>query len=161
MKVRGSLLGLAMLVAGPIYAQTPRPASSIAASGDTVVTANFPNAKVVASIRTARLDGSCASECPASRTWTTWGAKRVTVVKKLSLSVNGHPVPVPLSVYAALFQPGDASLADGHGHFTLRIRGGDGSEAYFVVLTFTAHALDQLRVYGQEAPAQPTQVTTF
>jgi hypothetical protein len=150
-----------LLFAGCFSMGTARGQTRIAESGATVLVVTSPKGKAVVTIRTATLTGTCGSACPASGVWLALGSKQSTVVEKMDISIDGQPVGVPLSVYADMFQPGNASLRFENGGFVLRIDGGDGGESYFVLIYFDAQGVDQLKVFDPELPDHPTQVTRF
>jgi hypothetical protein len=150
-----------LLVSTSAFVGPARCQTLIKSSGVTIVKADLPQGKVEVSIRAATLDGDCASTCPASRVWAEWGAKKVIVIQEMNISVNGHSLAVPLSVYASLFQPGDATLQSTKGSVTLRIDGGQASESYFVLLSFDARGLRQLRLYDPDFPNHPLEITNF
>lgn len=132
-----------------------------ARSGTTVITKKFPQGMVVVKVHTSALDGGCAKACPTSRIWAEWGVRRVVVIQELTITVNGHPIAVPLSVYSSLFDPARPSLYTGKQGFVLRIGGADGSEAYFALLYFDSSAVRQLKVFSDLDPTHPTQVTRY
>lgn len=134
---------------------------TVADSGTTVVSGNFPRGKVVVKIRTAMLDQNCSKSCPTSTDWAGWGGKHVVVVQKVTIFVNGHPVFVPLGAYSNLFAPERASLRSNTRGFVLRVNGGDASESYFIRLYFNQGGVHELEVYSSLDPTHPTEVAHF
>lgn len=152
------LLSGAFLVLGlsvfPVFAQAQ---TQIARSGSTVVAAVFSTGKVTATIHTIKLEGDCAKACPASRPVTEWGPTGATVIQNMEISVDGHPVIVPPSVYASFSEPLKASLSFEDGNFVLRIDGGDGALSYFVRIYFDRKEINREMSYASAFPDQPTE----
>ena len=153
--------GLLPIIAITLFLEVAKAQSRITPSGTTVVKATSPKGTAVVTIATATIQDGCANSCPASRAWIELGAQNVAVVRKIDISIDGHPVAVPLSVYASLFQPKDSSLRFVKGSFVLRITGADGGESYFLLLYFDSSGISQLKLYNSEFPSQPAQVTRF
>lgn len=167
--------GARMLLLGTLMTVSPFPLvagvqrrTPIAGSGTTIVTGDFPKAKVVVRIRTATLEQGCARACPTSDVWTKslwWlkgGLKKAVVVQDVAISVNGDRLFVPASAFATLFEPGDASIRLGKRDFVLRIDAGLGaSESYFTLLYFDAKNVNRQEIYSEMYPSHPTEVTRY
>ncbi len=129
--------------------------------GTTVIQSQSPLGIGVVTMVTKVLRGDDAGSCPASRAWTALGPNSAAVIEEMKITINGNSIPVPLSVYASLFEPGGASLKFDDGTFVLRIDGADGGEAYFVLLYFDAKGVNRMLVYDSEFPDHPTEETRY
>jgi hypothetical protein len=135
--------------------------AKIVQSGNTIVSAASSSAKARAEIQTVRLSGDCAHLCPASRVWTDLGAESASIVRRVKLSVGPRTIFVPLSVYASLFEPRQASLKFEKGSFLLTISGADGGESYFVQIYFDAGGVNRSLTFSSEFPEAPVQDTHY
>jgi hypothetical protein len=136
-------------------------AAKIAQSGTTIISVASSSAKASAEIQTVRLSGDCARLCPASRVWVDTGVESATIVQRLRLSIGPHTIFVPLSVYASLFEPRQASLKVEKGSFVLTIGGADGGESYFVQVYFDAGGVNRTLTFNSEFPDAPLQDTHY
>jgi len=89
------------------------------------------------------------------------GAKEVSVVSNVRITVNGKQISVPRSVFLDLFDPHEASLQPDKDGFVLRIDDGDASNAGFVLVSFDVRQVRQRIVYSALTPEKPSEDTRY
>ena len=89
------------------------------------------------------------------------GAKEVSVVSNVRITVNGKQISVPRSVCLDLFDPHEASLQPDKDGFVLRIDDGDASNAGFVLVSFDVRQVRQRIVYSALTPEKPSEDTRY
>lgn len=156
-KARATAFGCigALFLSGVVtiaYGQT-----RIAPSGSTVVSAALGLGKATVTIYTAAMQGSCESSCPRIRPWMQTGFRQLTVVQKIEISVDGQAVHVPRSGLAGLLGAGGASLGVEGGSFVLKISGGDGALAYYVLIFFDRERVTRQLTYVAESDAEAAE----
>lgn len=161
LKARILFAGCLLIVGLHTSAAVAAGQTKIEESGSTVISATSPKGKASVTIHTARLEGECASTCPASRSWKEWGAEEVSVVQAMDFSINGHPLAVPTSVFATLRDMGQGSLRFEKGSFVLEISGGDGAFSYFVRIYFDASGINRRIGYSSLSPDTPLEDTRY
>ena len=85
----------------------------------------------------------------------------VSVVRKISIEVDGNPLAVPWSVYADLFNLRGAELASESGIFRLVTGGAGGADTYSVHIYFDSKRVIKREGYGAFPPYKPTEVTLY
>jgi hypothetical protein len=129
---------------------------SIAPSGSTSIHATTAGKKVDLAIRAARIESS-SEIFPNIES----GAKSVTLITDLQLTVNGARIFVPRSVFADLLDPRTTSIRPEKSDILLTISGGDGAESYFVSIIFDSMKVKRRLLYSTLTPTVPSQVTTY
>jgi hypothetical protein len=82
----------------------------------------------------------------------------LSFLQSVSISVNGHPLWIPRSSYADLFDPGETTISYEKGEFVLSIVGADASDAYQVRIGFDSERVLQRTVYSLEGSGEkPTE----
>lgn len=117
-----------------VLSQSARPGVDIIPiipPGATSTSVSWAGKKAMITIHTIRIDSSNVA-FPPSET----GAKAVTLVKDLDITINGSSLLVPRSVFADLIDPRRMSAKFEKGSFVLSIGGGDGAESYGVRVYF-------------------------
>src|SRR2546428_3703221 len=84
-----------------------------------------------------------------------------SVVRAITIKMNGQRIPVPGSVFCDLVLPNRAELGVGPGISVLTIRGGDASASYVVRIEFDSARVKRTTFAISLIPDKPLQITTF
>jgi uncharacterized protein YbjT (DUF2867 family) len=85
----------------------------------------------------------------------------VSIVRGMSIAVDGNSLVVPRSVYADLFNVRGAELTLGKGVFKIMTGGAHGSDTYSVHIYFDAKRLIKRESYDAFPPYKPLEVTVY
>jgi len=85
----------------------------------------------------------------------------ISVVRQMTIAVNGQDVWVPRSAYADLFDPRKAYLRSENGVFVLLVGGADGSDSYSVHIRFDATRVISRTVYDTMSPPRISEKTIY
>ena len=88
-------------------------------------------------------------------------AKTVTIVEKLSISVNDKYIFVPFSVVADLIDPREAAIKFENKSVILSINGGDASEAYTLRVYFDTKHVQRRTYFDSYFPKKPMEDTRY
>lgn len=89
------------------------------------------------------------------------GYDKVSIVRGMSIAVDGNSLVVPWSVYADLFNVRGAGVTVEKGIFELTTGGAHGADTYSVRVYFDAKRLIKREAYGAFPPYKPLQVTVY
>lgn len=145
-------LSTLLLVAWPILIN----GQSIAPSGPTAVHVMTAGKKVDLTARTAKIDSS-SELFPNVES----GAKSVSIIVDLQITVNGDRVFVPRSVFTDLLDPRTLSIRAENSNLLLTISGGDGAESYFASIFFDSTKVKRRALYSTLTPKAPSQETVY
>ena len=140
-----------------VYSVEAQDRATISPRGMTIVSARLNRSQVQVTIRTTIINSSHVlfpSEYIP-------GAKEVSVVSNVRITVNGKQISVPRSVCLDLFDPHEASLQPDKDGFVLRIDDGDASNAGFVLVSFDVRQVRQRIVYSALTPEKPSEDTRY
>jgi hypothetical protein len=88
----------------------------------TVASGPGPSGGATVTFQTEELDADCALSCPSSRDWfIARGMRKVSLVEKLSISVNGKPILVPALTYTGMYDPSWATVRQTGTSFDLTV----------------------------------------
>lgn len=130
--------------------------TAIAKSGSTSVSRMFEGKTANVTIHTVRIESSSGA-FPSVE----WGAKAVTLVQKLEISVDRKSLFIPRSVFADLLDPRLVSVEFEKGNFVLTVTGADGAESYFVRIYFDATQIKRRMLYSSLAPETLAEDTLY
>ncbi|WP_428310093.1 hypothetical protein [Hydrocarboniphaga sp.] len=135
----------------------------VAAKGKTEVTADFGKKKIRVAITAHEvLIGDPSVARPAIvETSCTYSRFPCSVVNRIEISVNTGAVFVPRSVYADLADVNSFELSSVKTGFALTLHGGDGSEAYRLVVVFDGTEIKKRTLYSELDSDKPIQETTY
>lgn len=128
--------------------------NAIAQSGNTVLTASNKNLKVIVTVSTAKVK-------PPLHITQMLNVKTVTMVEKLSISVNGKAIFVPYSVIADLIDPRVAAIKFEKNSVILSINGGDASESYTLRVYFDSKQVHRRSYFDSYFPNEPMEDTRY
>jgi len=155
------LAWLSMSIFGLLLTTSPSVAddrlSAINQSGDTLLTAVWKKREATVTIRAAKLEADRHGEIPSNRS----NDKAIGVIRELSISVDGHQVFVPRSVFADLIDPRKAKIGFEPGRFVLSIGGGDGADSYVLHVYFDGKKITRRALYSSLVPDKAVEVTRY
>jgi hypothetical protein len=137
-------------------------ASAILPVGETAIKAargEQTAAVSICAVRVDRSDVAFPSSGPLSEDLL--GIKEITIVKEVKISLDGHKLFVPYSVYADLINPSKATVGFKDGMFVLTIQGGDAAWSYFLDVYFDAKQVHRRSYYWALVPDKPAQETRY
>jgi hypothetical protein len=108
-------------------------ARAISSSGETTVSSG-PGflGTATATFQTEEPQSACALICPTSRDWLLSGrTSQVSLVQKLSISLNGKPIRVPALAYVGMYEPSWAMIRKKGSSFVLTVALADEGAGYF------------------------------
>lgn len=129
---------------------------AITQSGSTLLNAVSKKTSMTVIINTAKVGP--AKGLPLSQAE---NAKEITVIQKLNISVDSHPIFVPRSVFADLVDPREASLRFEKGAFVLSVGGGDGADSYTLHVYFDATKVIRRTLYSTLIPNKAVEETHY
>ncbi len=134
----------------------------IAELGTMVITAVSPSNKGTVTIHTARVGASsdCANDW-LRQAIQEYGAKEVTMIQGLEISLGNAKLFVPPSSYLSIFDAKRASLRFEKGSFVLEIYAGDGADAEFDLIYFDKTGVNRSMSYSYLSPNQPSEDTRY
>ena len=74
-----------------------------------------------------------------------------SIVDRIEIIVNGHPLLVPRSAFCDLADLNTADISISNRRSTLRIEGGDGAESFILKIEFDAEGVKRRTVEGGES----------
>lgn len=128
--------------------------STIAGTGNTVITAHNKKLKIKVEFVTARVKPPLYISEVEKR-------KMVTVIENMSILVNGKSLFVPFSVFADIIDPTVVSIDCNAKEEVLSIKGGDASEAFRLNIYFDSVKINRRALFDPNFPNEPMQETRY
>jgi hypothetical protein len=158
------LLSLLLFIVFPIRSHAGgSPEHRIEPTGETIVSENIGNHKVIVRIRTHTIDiGKPSDETPKERESNcTYSRYPCVIVDSVKISVNGNPIPIPRSVFSDLADLNSGYIKPLRQGMALTLTAGDAAEAYVVEITFNAKQILQRRIFDAEFPDETLEKTIY
>src|SRR5438093_5398178 len=143
---------LVFLILAPVDAAETVPVAEV---GATTLRAHAGKRSVETSITTEKRRAALHEDEDDST------APERSVVRAITIRVNGQKIPVPGSVFCDLVLPSRAELGVRPGISVLTIRGGDASASYIVRIEFDSDRVKRTTFASSLIPDKPLQITTF
>lgn len=127
-----ALTGILTARPAPQKASGQVQATTISAGITTVSSGPGPLGIATATIQTEALEGVCGLTCPTSRDSFMWmGTRQGSLVKNLSITVDGKPVDVPAAAFIGMYDPSWAMVQKQGSSFILTVALAAGGAGYF------------------------------
>ncbi len=146
------ILVFILMILAPVDAAETVPIADV---GATTLRAQSGKRSIEASITTERRVAALHEDEDDST------APERSVVRAITIKMNGQKIPVPGSVFCDLVLPNRAELGVGPGISVLTIRGGDASASYVVRIKFDSDRVKRTTFASSLIPDKPLQITTF
>lgn len=148
------IVALSALLAALVAARPQE--KDILPSGDTTLSATISKKDILVHIHTVKLKKSDAGFPGALEQY-----EEVSMVPRMSISVNGQEIWIPRSAYADVFNPRKAFLKYEGGIFVLLIGGADGADSYSVHIRFDSDRVISRTVYNTVNPPRVSEKTIY